>query len=316
MVRQIERLRRRFKLGPVRIANRLGLASSTVYRVLCRLGLHRLIWLDRPTGGLIRRYEHERPGDLIHMDINKLGRIRPGGGWRNAGVIAFLFGRGADGATCACDANNDGTTNPTSINENTRTSLNADDDGGYFKERAAAYYQAGAWSHAGGAAPAPTNVPPTATPTRTPTPLPATATPTRTQTSVSSPATPTSTSALPTPTSTAAPSTQAWSTSAVTAPSTVKRGSRVGITTSVRPNFAATALVDVEVYARMDRRSSRLTGTVARSRPINLGRSARPGGVPSNAPTGTYTVRIGIFGVGWNGLLHWNHSATTFTVNR
>lgn len=82
VVRQVERLRRRFKLGPVRIAYRLGLASSTVYRVLCRLGLQRLSWLDRPTGRVIRRYEHERPGDLVHMDIKKLGRIRPGGGWR------------------------------------------------------------------------------------------------------------------------------------------------------------------------------------------------------------------------------------------
>lgn len=82
VVRRIERLRRRSKLGPVRIGYRLGMASSTVYRVLCRLGLQRLSWLDRPTGRVIRRYEHERPGDLVHMDIKKLGRIRPGGGWR------------------------------------------------------------------------------------------------------------------------------------------------------------------------------------------------------------------------------------------
>jgi len=60
-----------------------------------------------------------------------------------AGVIAFLFGRGADGATCACDAAGDGVTNPAPIGGNTRTSLNADDDGGYFRERAAAYYAAG-----------------------------------------------------------------------------------------------------------------------------------------------------------------------------
>src|SRR5690606_26612432 len=77
-----EVLRRRLKLGPARIGYRLGMASSTVYRVLCRLGLQRLSWLDRPTGRVIRRYEHERPGDLLHMDIKKLGRIRPGGGWR------------------------------------------------------------------------------------------------------------------------------------------------------------------------------------------------------------------------------------------
>lgn len=82
VVRRIERLRRRFKLGPVRIGYRLGMAPSTVYRVLCRLQLQCLSWLDRPTGRVIRRYEHARPGDLVHMDIKKLGRIRPGGGWR------------------------------------------------------------------------------------------------------------------------------------------------------------------------------------------------------------------------------------------
>ena len=89
--RRIERLRRRQKVGPVRIGYRLGLAASTVYRVLCRLGLQRLSWLDRPTGRVIRRYEHPHPGDLLHMDIKKLGRIPPGGGWR-------AHGRGRAGA--------------------------------------------------------------------------------------------------------------------------------------------------------------------------------------------------------------------------
>ena len=88
--RRIERLRRRRKLGPERIGWRLGMAGSTVYRVLCRLGLNRLAWLDRPTGRVIRRlYEHPRPGDLLHMDVKKLGRIPPGGGWR-------AHGRGRD----------------------------------------------------------------------------------------------------------------------------------------------------------------------------------------------------------------------------
>jgi hypothetical protein len=61
-----------------------------------------------------------------------------------AGVVAFLFGRGADGNTCACDASGDGVTNPAPINGNTRVSLSADDDGGFFRERTAAYYAAGA----------------------------------------------------------------------------------------------------------------------------------------------------------------------------
>jgi hypothetical protein len=63
--------------------------------------------------------------------------------YADAGVIAFLFGRGADGATCACDANRDGITNPAPINGNTRASLNADDDGGYFRDRASNYYRNG-----------------------------------------------------------------------------------------------------------------------------------------------------------------------------
>jgi hypothetical protein len=62
----------------------------------------------------------------------------------DAGVIALLFGRGADGATDATDASGDGITDPAPINGNIRPSLNADDDGGYFRERAAAYYDQGA----------------------------------------------------------------------------------------------------------------------------------------------------------------------------
>jgi hypothetical protein len=60
------------------------------------------------------------------------------------GFVGFLFGRGADGATCACDAAGDGITNPEPINDNTLPSVSADDDGGYFKQQAAAYYRAGA----------------------------------------------------------------------------------------------------------------------------------------------------------------------------
>jgi hypothetical protein len=61
-----------------------------------------------------------------------------------AGFAGFLFGRGADGATCACDAARDGVTNPAPIGGNTRPSLSADDDGGYFKAQVRSYYKAGA----------------------------------------------------------------------------------------------------------------------------------------------------------------------------
>ena len=82
---QIEELRCTLKLGPVRIAARLGMPASTVHRVLTRLGLNRLSWLDRPTGEVIRRYERSTPGELIHVDIKKLGRIPDGGGHKVLG---------------------------------------------------------------------------------------------------------------------------------------------------------------------------------------------------------------------------------------
>jgi transposase InsO family protein len=78
-------LRRDRRLGPARIAAILGLHPSTVHRVLVRHRLPRLAWLDRPSGQPIRRYERARPGELVHVDVKKLGRLRDGGGWRFAG---------------------------------------------------------------------------------------------------------------------------------------------------------------------------------------------------------------------------------------
>jgi transposase InsO family protein len=56
--------------------------ASTVHRVLVRHGLNRLDQLDRVTREPIRRIVMSRPGELVHVDIKKLGRIPPGGGWR------------------------------------------------------------------------------------------------------------------------------------------------------------------------------------------------------------------------------------------
>ena len=78
-------LRRDRRLGPARIAGILGLNPSTVHRVLTRHRMPRLAWLDRPTGEPVRRYERVRPGELVHVDVKKLGRLREGGGWRFAG---------------------------------------------------------------------------------------------------------------------------------------------------------------------------------------------------------------------------------------
>jgi transposase InsO family protein len=75
-------LRTARKLGPARIGPILDLPPSTVHRVLVRHGLNRLAHMDRPTGTVIRRYERERPGELVHVDIKKLGNIPDGGGHR------------------------------------------------------------------------------------------------------------------------------------------------------------------------------------------------------------------------------------------
>ncbi len=72
----IERLRR-LRLTSTRIAAELHMAVSTVGAVLRRLGLHRLSRLEPPEPP--NRYERRRPGELVHLDIKKLGRFdRPG----------------------------------------------------------------------------------------------------------------------------------------------------------------------------------------------------------------------------------------------
>lgn len=98
--------------------------------------------------------------------------------YRDAGVVAFLFGGGAGGVTCACNAQNDGVTNPSPIGGNTLASaltpagsapvisggaapaLNtpyaADDDGGFFRWKAWQYYQTGPMTFLPGAGAPPT----------------------------------------------------------------------------------------------------------------------------------------------------------------
>jgi transposase InsO family protein len=85
---QILALRTQRKLGPARIAGILGMAASTVHRVLVRHQVNRLAWMDRPTGRVIRRIETSRCGELVHIDVKKLARIPTGGGHRMLGLIA------------------------------------------------------------------------------------------------------------------------------------------------------------------------------------------------------------------------------------
>ena len=79
------RLRRSKRWGPRMISMHTGIPASTVHKILVRRGLNRLAWIDRPTGRVIRRYERAHPGELIHLDVKKVGKIPPGGGWRVRG---------------------------------------------------------------------------------------------------------------------------------------------------------------------------------------------------------------------------------------
>jgi transposase InsO family protein len=83
--RQIVQLRWRHRLGPVQIAGQLGLPASTVHAVLVRCRINRLSRIDRVTGEALRRYEHDHPGSLIHVDVTKFGNVPDGGGHRFVG---------------------------------------------------------------------------------------------------------------------------------------------------------------------------------------------------------------------------------------
>jgi transposase InsO family protein len=73
---------RRLRFTAAEIAELLGMALSTVSGILTRLGYGRLgrLGLEQP-----RRYERSRPGELVHIDVKKLGRIQGGAGWRVRG---------------------------------------------------------------------------------------------------------------------------------------------------------------------------------------------------------------------------------------
>ena len=81
--------RRRLRVGPDRLGPEVGVPARTVTRILRRHNMPRLCELDPMTGEVIRasktttvRYERDTPGDLVHVDVKKLGRIPDGGGWK------------------------------------------------------------------------------------------------------------------------------------------------------------------------------------------------------------------------------------------
>ncbi len=106
-------------------------------------GLRMVAW-QIPFGNTIMRAENNT---WNHFQDNRVQWLLGDGSrarlraYAQAGFIAFLFGRGADGNTCACDAAGDGVTNPAPINGNKRRSYSAADDGGFFRNRAKNYYK-------------------------------------------------------------------------------------------------------------------------------------------------------------------------------
>lgn len=93
--------RARLRFGPARLSTETGVPARTISRILARHQMPPLQWLDPITGALIRatratanRYEHDHPGDLVHVDVKKLGRIPNGGGWRVHGRKEEFRGRG------------------------------------------------------------------------------------------------------------------------------------------------------------------------------------------------------------------------------
>jgi transposase InsO family protein len=89
---QVLAARREHRCGPDQLCREFDVPARTITRILRRNGVPRLFECDPLTGDVIRtskttaiRYERDRPGELVHMDVKKLGRIPPGGGWKAHG---------------------------------------------------------------------------------------------------------------------------------------------------------------------------------------------------------------------------------------
>jgi len=89
------------RFGPLPIAGITGVPARTGSRILPRHGVPHLADCDPLTGALIRaarittnRHERSRPGELVHLDVKKLGRIPDGGGWRAHGRSERVKARG------------------------------------------------------------------------------------------------------------------------------------------------------------------------------------------------------------------------------
>ncbi len=99
--RRVEAARRLLRTGPDELSAVTGVPARTVSRILARRGVAALADCDPITGLPIRatrstavRYERDQPGDLLHMDVKKIGRIPDGGGWRVHGLAATKADKG------------------------------------------------------------------------------------------------------------------------------------------------------------------------------------------------------------------------------
>ena len=194
--------------------------------------------------------------------------------WRDWGVVALLFGGGAGGTTCACDGVGDGTTNPAASGTHTRASLSADDDGGYLRDRVAAYYASGGLDLPGDVDPPP---PPDDPPPGNPPPA------------------------------------TTFTTSAGAKPRPVHRGHDLKVTTHVKASEDDKVLVDVEIYGPKGHRVKQHTWTVTLAGGVKRDLAFK-WHVGAHRKKGRYTVKIGVFEPAWASMLTWNNAATTFRV--
>lgn len=228
-----------------------------------------------------------------------------------AGIIGLLFGAGNGGSTVQFDGMNDGVTNPAGFCTsdglssgqicNNHTSSVADDDGGYIRMAAQAYYAA----LAGGTATPTTTPTATAIVTATPT-ITATATPTATASATPAP------TASPTASSTSTPPSFSQQTAA--SPATVRHGKNVTLHTAITTRTAAltNGIVDVEVYNAAGRKVAQQFWTgqnLAVDRAV-----AYSYAWTAPSATGTYHVAIGVFGPNWTPDYFWTSSAAAVTV--
>lgn len=94
-------------LSPHALSAVTGVPARTCARIVARAGLPRLADVDRVTGEPRRRgpvtrvrYERERPGELLHVDVKKVARIPDGGGWRARGASELDHGHTSAGTAC------------------------------------------------------------------------------------------------------------------------------------------------------------------------------------------------------------------------